>query len=167
MTVADQPKVLDRKVKQNKVHYDLDRKAAKISPYVSNNLDKYEYLTGEDLDYKPDTVEKAKFEYSPLGKIFNKLLTKEDKKEGILKEIKKYWRQEWTAVESNWRSRKETIRCYQRHWDKVKITKYNQFFSWITSGDKKIVRWAKKRKNIIVFKKLMEQFLTLILLKTL
>ena len=88
--MADQPKVLDRKVKQNKVHYDLDRKAAKISPYVSNNLDKYEYLTGEDLDYKPDTVEKAKFEYSPLGKIFNKLLTKEDKKEGILKEIKKY-----------------------------------------------------------------------------
>ena len=127
MTVADQPKLLDRKIKQNKVQYDLDRKAAKISPYASNNLDKYEYLTGEDLDYKPDTV-KAKFEYSPLGKIFNKLLTKEDKKEGILKEIKKYWRQEWRAVESNWRSRKETIRCHQRHWDKVKITKENHFF---------------------------------------
>ena len=90
MTVVDHSKLLDRKIKQNKVQYDLDRKAAKISPYASNNLDKYEYLTGEDLDYKPDTVEKAKFEYSPLGKIFSKLLTKEDKKEEILKEIKKY-----------------------------------------------------------------------------
>ena len=90
MTVADQPKILDRKIKQNKVQYNLDRKAAKTSLYASNNLDKYEYLTGEDLDYKPDTVEKAKFEYSPLGKIFSKLLTKEDKKEEILKEIKKY-----------------------------------------------------------------------------
>ena len=72
MTVVDQPKLLGRKIKQNKVQYDLDRKAAKISPYASNNLDKYEYLTGEDLDYKSDTVEKAKCEYSPLGKVINK-----------------------------------------------------------------------------------------------
>ena len=55
----------------------------------SNNLDKYELLTGEDLDLKPSTVEQAKFEYSPLGKIFNKGLNKdEDKKEGILKKLK-------------------------------------------------------------------------------
>ena len=51
----------------------------------SNNLDKYEYLTGEDLGLKPSTVEQAKFEYSPLGKIFNKGLSEEDKKEGLLK----------------------------------------------------------------------------------
>ena len=53
----------------------------------SNNLDKYEYLTGEDLGLKPSTVEQAKFEYSPLGKIFNKGLSEEDKKEGILKRL--------------------------------------------------------------------------------
>ena len=53
----------------------------------SNNLDKYKYLTGEDLDLKPSTVEQAKFEYSPLGKIFNKGLSEEDKKEGILKRL--------------------------------------------------------------------------------
>ena len=53
----------------------------------SNNFDKYEYLTGEDLDLKPSTVEQAKFEYSPLGKIFNKGLKEEDKKEGILKRL--------------------------------------------------------------------------------
>ena len=51
-------------------------------------MDKYEYLTGEDLGLKPSTVEQAKFEYSPLGKIFNKGLSKDDKKEGILKRLK-------------------------------------------------------------------------------
>ena len=54
----------------------------------SNNLDKYELLTGENLDLKPSTVEQAKFEYSPLGKIFNKGLSEDDKKEGLLKRLK-------------------------------------------------------------------------------
>ena len=88
MTVTDQIKILNRKIKQNEAQYDLDREAAKISALSSNNLDKYEYLTGEDLGLKPSTVEQAKFEYSPLGKIFNKGLSKDDKKEGILKRIK-------------------------------------------------------------------------------
>ena len=61
---------------QNETQYDLDRKAAKISSLSFNNLDKYEYLTGEDLSLKPSTVEQAKFEYSPLGKIFIKGLKK-------------------------------------------------------------------------------------------
>ena len=52
---------------QNEAHYDLDREAAKISALSSNNLDKYEYLTGEDLGLKPSTIEQAKFEYSTLG----------------------------------------------------------------------------------------------------
>ena len=45
-------------------------------------------MTGEDLDLKPSTVEQAKFEYSPLGKIFNKGLSEEDKKEGLFKRLK-------------------------------------------------------------------------------
>ena len=74
---------------QNEAQYDLDRKAAKISALSSNNLDKYEYLTGEDLGLKSSTIEQAKFEYSPLGKIFNKGLDKDkDKKEGLLKRLK-------------------------------------------------------------------------------
>ena len=73
---------------QNEAQYDLDKKAAKTSALSSNNLDKYEYLTGEDLGLKPSTVEHAKFEYSPLGKIFNKGLKEEDKKEGLLKRLK-------------------------------------------------------------------------------
>ena len=87
MTVTDQIKILDRKIKQNEAQYDLDREAAKISALSSNNLDKYEYLTGEDLDLKPSTVEQAKFECSPLGKIFNKGLSEEERKEGILKRL--------------------------------------------------------------------------------
>ena len=87
MTVTDQIKILNRKIKQNEAQYDLDREAAKISALSSNNLDKYEYLTGEDLDLKPSTVEQAKFKYSPLVKIFNKGLSEDDKKEGISKRL--------------------------------------------------------------------------------
>ena len=60
----------------------------KISALSSNNLDKYELLTGEDLGLKPSTIEQAKFEHSPLGKIFNKGLSEDDKKEGLLKRLK-------------------------------------------------------------------------------
>ena len=65
---------------QNEAQYDLDRKAAKISALSSNNLDKYEYLTGEDLGLKPSTVEQAKFDYSPWGKDLTKGWDKDDKK---------------------------------------------------------------------------------------
>ena len=68
--------------------YDLDRGAAKISALSSKNLDKYELLTGEDLGLKPSTIEQTKFEYPPLGKIFNKGLSEDDKKEGLLKRLK-------------------------------------------------------------------------------
>ena len=87
MTVTNQIKILDRKILQNEAQYDFDRKAAKISALSSNNLDKYEYLTGEDLGLKPSTVEQAKLEYSPLGKMFNKGLSEDDKKEGLLRRL--------------------------------------------------------------------------------
>ena len=72
MTVTDQIKILDKKIKQNEAQYDLDKEAAKISALSSRDLDKYEYLTVEDLDYKPSTVEQAKFHYSLLSNRFNK-----------------------------------------------------------------------------------------------
>ena len=53
----------------NEAQCNLDRKAAKISALSSNKLDKYEYLTGEDLGLKPIIIEQTKFEYSPLGKV--------------------------------------------------------------------------------------------------
>ena len=84
MTVTDQIKILNRKIKQNESQYDLDREAAKTSALSFNNLDKYELLA-EDLGLKPSTIEQAKFEYSPLGKIFNKALSEDDKKKGLFK----------------------------------------------------------------------------------
>ena len=45
-------------------------------------------MTGEDLGFKPSTIEETKFEYSPLGKIFNKGLSEDDKKGGLFKRLK-------------------------------------------------------------------------------
>ena len=66
MTLTEQVKILGDKIKANKVQYELDRESAKISALSSGELEKYEYLTGEDLGYKPDVIQKKKFEYSPL-----------------------------------------------------------------------------------------------------
>ena len=74
MTIKEQIRILDNKIMSNQVQYDLDRQNANISALSSGELDKYEYLTGEDLGYKPDVVQKAKFEHSPLGQVFNKEL---------------------------------------------------------------------------------------------
>ena len=52
-------------------------------------MDKYELLPGEDLGLKPSTTEQTKFENSPLGKIFNKGLSEDDKKEGLFKRLEK------------------------------------------------------------------------------
>ena len=54
----------------------------------SGKLDKYEYLTGEDLEYRPDPIQKAKFEYSPLGQAVFKGLDAGKKQEGLLKRLK-------------------------------------------------------------------------------
>ena len=74
MTLTEQVKIIDDKIKSNKAQYNLYREAAKISVLSSGELEKYEYLTGEDLGYKTDLIQKAKFEYSPLGKVFSWIL---------------------------------------------------------------------------------------------
>ena len=88
MTINEQIKILDNKIRSNQSQYDLDRLNAKISALNSDELDRYEYLTGEDLGYKPDIVQKVKFEYSPLGQVFNKGLEKDEKQKGLLKILK-------------------------------------------------------------------------------
>ena len=90
MTLKEQIKILDDKIEANNVQYDLDRMNAEISAYSSGDLPKYEYLTKKDLGYKPDAVEKVKFEYSPIGKVFTDGLAKEDKskKVGLFKRLK-------------------------------------------------------------------------------
>ena len=71
-------------IKHNKIQTDQQLKYL----YFSGDLRRYEYLTGEDLGYKPSVVEQTKFDYSPLGKIFNEGLTEGDKEERLLKSAK-------------------------------------------------------------------------------
>ena len=90
MTRKEQIKILVDKIEANNAQYDLDRMNAEISTYSSGDLPKYEYLTKKDLGYKPDAVEKVKFEYSPIGKVFTYGLAKENKskKVGLFKRLK-------------------------------------------------------------------------------
>ena len=88
MTCKEQIKILNDKIEANKKQYDLDRTNAEISAYSSGDLPKYEYFTKKDLKYKPDAFEQAKFEYSPLGKVFTDGLEKSDRNEGLLKRLR-------------------------------------------------------------------------------
>ena len=67
MTIEDQ-------IKDEKLQYDIKREAAKISALSSGKLDKYEYLTGEEilLSNQQQIIQQAKFNYSPLGKAIEK-----------------------------------------------------------------------------------------------
>ena len=67
MTINDQ-------IRDEKLQYDINREAAKISALSSGKIDKYEYLTGEEIlpSNQQQIIEQAKFTYSPLGKAFEK-----------------------------------------------------------------------------------------------
>ena len=70
MTLTDELKILDNKIKASQAHYDLGREVAKISALSSKDLlEKYEHLTGEDLGHRSSVLGKTKFEYSPLGAV--------------------------------------------------------------------------------------------------
>ena len=73
-----------KRIKTNQAQYGLNRETPKISALPLKELDKYEYLTGEDLGNKPGVAEKAKSEYYPLSKVINKEL----EKEGLLKRLR-------------------------------------------------------------------------------
>ena len=65
---------IDDKIRDEKLQYDINREAAKISTLSSGKIDKYEYLTGEEIlrFNQTQTIEQAKFVYSPLGKALEK-----------------------------------------------------------------------------------------------
>ena len=95
MTINDQ-------IRDEKLKYDINRKAAVISALSSGKIDKYEYLTGKEIlpSSQQQIIEQAKFTYSPLGKAFEKQIkTIEDQRKrqikaiqnkGEIKTIKKY-----------------------------------------------------------------------------
>ena len=66
--------IIDDQIGDEKLQYDINREAAKISPLSSSKIRKYEYFTGEDIlpSSQQQINEQAKFTYSPLGKVFRK-----------------------------------------------------------------------------------------------
>ena len=82
MTIEDQ-------IKDEKLQYDINREAAKISALSSGKIGKYEYLTGEEIlpSNHQQIIEQAKFTYSPLGKLLKnkqKLLKIKEKNKSML-----------------------------------------------------------------------------------
>ena len=69
---------VDDKIRDEKIQYDINRDAAKISVLSSSKIDKYKYLTGEEIlpSNQSKTIEQAKCRYSPLGKEFEKQIRK-------------------------------------------------------------------------------------------
>ena len=76
MTRKEQNKILNDKIESNVNQYKVDRLNAEISAFSSGDLNKYEFLKRIDLNYKPNALDKARFEFSPLGKTFNTGLDK-------------------------------------------------------------------------------------------
>ena len=91
MTRKEQNKILDDKIESNVNQYKVDRLNAEISAFSSSDLNRYEFLTRKDLKYKPNALDKAKFEFSPLGKAFSVGLDKTAQgyqEEGVIKLLK-------------------------------------------------------------------------------
>ena len=91
MTRKEQNKILDDKIESNVNQYKIDRLNAEISAFSSGYLNKYGFLTRKDLKYKPNALDKARFELSPLGKTFSTGLDKTAvgyQKEGVIKLLK-------------------------------------------------------------------------------
>ena len=81
MTRKEQHKILDDKIESNNNQYKID----------SGDLNKYDFLTRKDLNYKPNALDKARFEFSPLGRAFNEGLDKtipNYQEEGVIKLLK-------------------------------------------------------------------------------
>ena len=91
MTHKEQSKILDDKIESNVNQYKVDRLNAEIPAFSSSDLNKYEFLKRIDLNYKPNALDKARFEFSPLGKTLSAGLDKTTQgyqEEGVMKLLK-------------------------------------------------------------------------------
>ena len=137
---------------------------AEISAYSSGDLPKYEYLTKKDLGYKPDAFEQAKFEYSPLGKVFTDGLDKSDRNEGLLKRLKniedKSNNQLLTikniskpAIKGNVNDEYKPIQNYKQEL----IDKNILHLDGVKKFDKIVIKWRQTKDKDIVFKNVDEK----------
>ena len=143
MTIEDQ-------IKDEKLQYDIKREATKISALSSGKIDKYEYLTGEEilLSNQQQIIEQAKFTYSPSGKAFEKKTkTIEDQGEEQIKAIQGNKEQSVNINNDNYKDKlllskeREIFKdIYNKRLDKIeelnnKIDYNNLKYVVISSGD--------------------------------
>ena len=91
MTRKEQNKILYDKIESTVNQYKVDRLNAEIPAFSNGDLNKYEFLTRKHLKYKPNALDKARFEFSPLGKAFSTGLDKtavDYQEEGVTKLLK-------------------------------------------------------------------------------
>ena len=91
MIRKEQNKILNDKIESNNNPCKIDRLNAEISAFSSADLNKYEFLTIKDLNYKPNGLDKVRFEFSPIGKTFSMGLNKNAlnyQEEGVIKLLK-------------------------------------------------------------------------------
>ena len=117
MTINDQ-------IRDEKLQYDINRKAAEISALSSGKIDKYEYLTGKDIlpSNQQQIIEQTKFTYSPLGKAFDKQIkTIEDQGKKQVEALKDLKPEEQTkAIEG------KSKEIFNRLLEKKKLMKYKK-----------------------------------------
>ena len=101
MTKTEQDKILEDRIKSNTANFTLNRQTAIVSAFASGDFDKYEYLTRIDLALKPNSLQKARFEHSPLGNLLNKKLGDGQKDNKIAKIIEQRNQYEQSISEEN------------------------------------------------------------------
>ena len=113
MTINDQ-------IRNEKLQYDLNREAAKISALPSGKIHKYKYLTGEDIlpSNEPQINEQAKSSYSPLGKAFEKQI----------KTIKNQGEKQIDALENLKDTNKQVVNINDDYEDKLLHSKEREIF---------------------------------------
>ena len=163
MTINDQ-------IRDEKLQYDINREAAKISALSSGKIHKYEYLTGEDIlpSNQQQIIEQAKFTYSPLGKAFEKQIkTIEDQGEkqiDALKDLKpKQPKEQLVNVNDDYEDKllhskeQEIFRnIYNKRLDKIgeltkKIDGNNLISTTLSTGD--TIDFSRKNDPLTLLKK--------------
>ena len=127
--------IINDQIRDEKIKYDINREAAKISAWSSGKIRKYEYLTGEDIlpSNQQQIIEQAKFPYSPLGKAFEKQIkSNEDQGQKQIDALKVL---ELKVIESGSDNNKPVIT--QKNYNKIFWGKNG----WNTKNEKKNWFW--------------------------
>ena len=170
MTINDQ-------IKDEKLQYDINREAAKISALSSGKIHKYEYLTSEDIlpSNQQQIIEQARFTYSPLGKAFEKQIkTIENQGEKQVDALKNLNDQEKQLVNVNdddyedklLHSKEQEIfrKIYNKRLDKIeeltkKIDDNNLVFTILSTGE--TIDFTRKNNPLTLLKKIRNGKITL------